>query len=181
LTQNSVRWKIASAYVKETIVAKLDRAILGDCGEYYAAFFLSGLGNIVTRTKRGTAAIDMNIARKAGGKKISVQVKTGQHADTHKTYKTKPENDFWVWHVGKRAKEGAHDPQWYAFVAIDGWLQGKSHPEIFFVPSSFVTRRTRQNEKLPGPEGEWFDMTEEEARLHAGLMGYRKLEKDLIG
>ncbi|HVX85446.1 MAG TPA: hypothetical protein VH253_11745 [Phycisphaerae bacterium] len=162
---------------------RLERRFLGDCGEHYVASYLYGMGLVPKLTERNTVAVDMTVATATGQRSISLQVKTGQHRDTHVTRAKKPENDYWVWRVGRKAVTNrAKASHWYAFVAVGNWLTGGGSPEVFFVPSHFVVKRLRENKQIGRPpfgQSEWFHMTEEEARLHRGLIGYRKLEKAL--
>jgi hypothetical protein len=166
--------------IEENIMAKLQRGFLGECGEHYIESFLYGMGVVPKLTKKNTVAVDMVVTTGTGKRSISLQVKTGQHKDTHKIYKKKPQNDYWVWRVGRKAWTNRPKPShWYAFVSVGDWLLGQGVPEVFFVPSRFVATRLRENKRIR--QQEWFDMSEEESRLHRGLTGYRKLEKALKG
>ncbi len=164
---------------------KLHRRFLGHCGEHYVASFLYGMGVSPKLTKTNAVAVDMEITTATGKRSISLQVKTGQHKDTHKLYPKNPEADYWVWRVARNALTNRpKTTHWYAFVSVGNWLTGEGIPEVFFVPSQFVVRRLRENKKIgtsPLGQSQWFHMFEEEARLHRGMIGYRRLAKVLHG
>ena len=163
-------------------MAKVQSGIRCACGEHYVGSYLSGVGAVVAFTRAGSPATDLIVTSETGGSSISLQVKTGGPC-SHRIFKKNPENNDWVWRVGKKAMEVSKESHWYAFVYVGDWPLGESefheeeHPKVFFVPSRVVAKRLRANK---GYEA-WFWMPENEAKQYCGLLGYRRLKKAING
>ena len=56
-----------------------NRLIVGACGEYYVAAYLSGFDFVVALPRGGTATVDLFVTKEKGVT-LSVQVKTGKEA-----------------------------------------------------------------------------------------------------
>jgi hypothetical protein len=154
-------------------MAKLQRTVLGACGEHYVASYLSGMGVVVALTRGGTPATDLIVTSETGGRAVSIQVKAGG-TFSYTKYKRKPENNQWTWRVGRKAMDRANESHWYAFVYIGDWPQGEHFPKVFFVPSKTVRKKLRGTETS---QQDWFWMREDEAKVYSGLTGYQKLKK----
>ncbi len=164
-------------------MAKLQNVILCACGEHYVASYLSGMGLVVALTRAGIPATDLIVTSETGGRSVSLQVKTGA-AYNHVTHKKNPEEDFWVWRVGRKAMNGAKESHWYAFVSVGDWPQRKDSPspEVFFVPSKIVAKTLRENPKSQRENGQyWFWMSDDEADKYRGLTGYRQIKEAIAG
>jgi hypothetical protein len=152
--------------------AKIPHIILGACGEYYVAAYLSGMGLTVTVTRGGTSAIDLMVTSGPCGNPHSIQVKSA--SGCHLGPQNKPGEQYWAWQVGDKAATIACAHYWYAFVSLEDWPQteGSPSPKVFFVESKFVAERVKSNIGSP----EWFWMSEEEAKAHCWLAGYQELK-----
>jgi hypothetical protein len=151
---------------------KLNPAILGACGEYFVASFLSGSGLVVALTRRGVPASDMLITSDMGGQSISLQVKSGG-VYSRTTYKKDPEKIQWTWRVGNKDAVHSNDSHWFAFVFIGEWPLDGDNPDVFFVPSKFVIERAYD----PATNDGWFWMMETEAKGYRGLKGCEMIKK----
>ena len=155
---------------------KISPIIRGACGEHYAASYLSGMGLVVALTRAGTPTTDLIVTSEAGGRSVSLQVKTGG-IDSHVIFKKTPKNNYWNWRSGSKAAELSNESHWYAFVFIGDWPSGGGPPKVFFVPSKFVAERAHHPDTSEG----WFWMSDAEAEQFHGLDGYEKLAKVLAG
>ena len=158
-------------------MTKIPSTILCACGEHYVASYLSGMGVVVALTRAGTPTTDMIVTSEAGGRAVSLQVKTGGPS-SYSARKRNPEKSQWTWRTGRKAMERPNKSHWYAFVYVGDWPQGECSPKVFFVPSEFVARRLRETEDS---QQDWFWMLEKESEQYCGLTGYRKLEKAVTG
>jgi hypothetical protein len=159
-------------------MAKRPTTMLGACGEYYVAAFLSGMGLAVALTKPLTPTTDLILKLKIGRRPVSIQVKTGG-IHTNVIRQKNPENDYWVWRTGKKALKISKKSHWYAFVYAGNWPQGEDSPipKVFFVPSKIVAKT------LQGKETSyiWFWMPKDGAEIYSGLRGFRNLRKAIAG
>lgn len=150
-------------------MAKLDSAILGACGEYYVAAFLSRFQLIVGLPRAGVPGCDLLIANEDCGPGIRLQVKTG--TDSRRT--DKAEGPIYLWHTGFKVIEWNHKDLWYAYVWINGWPHGNDQPEIFFVPAAVVVE-TMMKVKAAGEMG-FFWMKVGDAAQYQGAIGLRPI------
>jgi hypothetical protein len=114
-------------------------AFTGSAGEHYVAFVLSSRGYPVAMTRGGSQTVDLMVAGKDGHGTISIQVKTANWAWRER--KRTPENSFWEWDVGAKARTMTGDSLYYAFVDLRSYPKHAAeglHPQVFIVPSSVV-------------------------------------------
>jgi hypothetical protein len=152
-------------------MARHERLLTGDCGEYYVASFLSGMGADVTVERINAPTKDLHV--KFGKKSITVQVKTGRTYN-HVIRKRKPEDGWWVWRAGKKCMDVKDERHWYAFVSMGTWPKGNAVPKVFFVPSKIVAKTLRENDPT---EQDWFWIPESKSDACCGAAGFRTLKK----
>lgn len=161
-------------FIGEIIMAKHEKIIVGNCGEYYVAAFLSGMGVKVAVERVNAPSKDLLVS--FGEQSITVQVKCGK-AGNHEIRIKNPEESYWVWRVGKKCMDQSDKDHWYAFVCIGEsghtWPKSESPPKIFFVPSKVVAKTLRDAEQS---QNEWFWMYEDVAASYCGLTGFQKLK-----
>ena len=152
---------------------KVQNNILGECGEYYVAAYLSGL-DLVAALTRGARAptTDIILTTLTGSRSASIQVKTaGMYAHFDKKRHRRRASGH-----GTQAQSRArfNSPSyWYAFVYTGGWPQFENipAPRIYFVPSPFVAKRVLENS-----DDDWFFMYNHEAEGSFGLKGYEAMK-----
>jgi len=163
------------------IMAKPDRAIIGNCGEYYVAAYLSGMGAKVVVERVNAPVKDLKV--RFGGHSVNVQVKCGR-AYNFVIKKKNPEKNYWVWQAGKKCMNISDKDHWYAFVSIGAgergptWPESECPPKVFFVPSKIVAKTLRNNDQK---QTMWFWMDERVAAGYCGLTGFRKFKKAITG
>ena len=156
-------------------MTKVPPTILGACGEYYVASYLSGMGLVVALTRKGTPTTDLMVTSESGGHSISLQVKSGG-SYSHVVYKRKPKYNYWVWRTGRKAMFRPNRSHWYAFVYVGDWPHGKDLLQVFFVPSKVVADRVKTSNQK-----EWFWIYDVDTTPYCGLEGFRKLKKAIAG
>ena len=149
-------------------MTKAKNAIVGVCGEHYIAAYLSGVDLIVAMPRGGIPGSDLFVSKEKGGHAVRVQVKTGTQA----TRKNKVEGPIYLWATSCAVIERDDEHLWYAYVWLNGWPNGKNHPEVFFVPAKFVVERMKDevNEKWS-----YFWMRVDEAEQYRGHVGLQSL------
>jgi len=153
---------------------KTTTAVIGACGEHYVAAYLSGHGLIVAMPRAGIPGFDMIVSNEKGGHSIRVQVKTG----TQSTRKTTDEGDIYLWSTSYAVIERDDEYLWYAYVWLKGWPQKENSPEVFFVPSKYVTEVMKEckdnNDSWP-----YFWMKKNEAEKFKEWSGFQLLKNAL--
>jgi hypothetical protein len=127
---------IRSSSGRAFAVAKTSTVITGACGEHYVAAYLSGSRLIVAMPRAGVPGCDMFVSKARGGRAIRLQVKTGTQA----TRTDKIAGPIYLWATPYSVIERKDKDLWYAYVWLNGWPDGESLPELFFVPSKVVVK-----------------------------------------
>ncbi|MDA0988770.1 MAG: hypothetical protein O2783_06535 [Chloroflexi bacterium] len=114
-----------------------DKALVGNAGEHYVAFQLSGRGYAVGLTAQSTEGIDLLAANNKTHKAVTIQVKTMKTAEvTNRKWGV-----YWKWRIGRHlADPAAHSENLFlAFVDLRGGpSQTSPHPDVFVVPSDHL-------------------------------------------
>ncbi len=112
--------------------------IVGACGEFYVASYLSGLGLITALPRSGVPGCDLLVTSKEGGYAIRIVVKTSNQP----IKKDKKLGKIHLWSTSASALKLNDQHLWYAYVWLNDWPEKENNtPEIFFVPSGFVVER----------------------------------------
>ena len=111
-----------------------NRLIIGACGEYYVAAYLSGFEFVVALPRGGTACVDLFVAS-YDCTPLSIQVKTG-------TEVFRKSKGWYIWRMDRtKTMKRRKKYLWYAFVWLNGWPTNcGSLPRVFFVPSVVVAK-----------------------------------------
>jgi hypothetical protein len=152
-------------------MVKLQTAIIGACGEHYAAAFISSQGLIVAMPRGGVPGCDLMVTDIKNGHALRVQVKTG--TQTRSKYKGDP---IRLWRTSLKVIDYEDKHLWYAHVALNGWPQRACFPEIFFVPSCEVVQRLKGEIDETWPS---FWMLETEAGRFGGIRGFDQMRAAL--
>lgn len=156
-------------------MAKHKRTITGDCGEFYVASLLAGIGADVMVTRVNAMRNDLHVT--LGRRSFTLQVKSGRRY-TSEDRKRVPKNAYWVWRAGKKCAEISNSSHWYAFVYLGEWPRRGDAPKVFFISSKAV-RKTLSDKKVTS--GEWFWMRKHRAEKLCGLPGIKRMRKALAG
>src|SRR4051812_2041233 len=116
-------------------MAKQKGTITGDCGEFYVASLLAGIGADVTVTRVNAKRNDLSVT--LGRRSFALQVKAGRRY-TNVDRKRVPKDAYWVWRAGKKCAEISDVRHWYAFVYLGEWPRRDDPPKVFFIPSRVV-------------------------------------------
>jgi hypothetical protein len=152
-------------------VAKHQRTMTGDCGEFYVASILAGLYADVRVERVNAKAKDLNV--KLGRRSFTLQVKSGRR-HTNEERKRNPKESHWVWRAGKKCINVRDSSLWYAFVYLGTWPLRGDPPRVFFVPSKLVCQTLRENRR---GQRDWFWMYKTDAERYSGIRGCRKMIK----
>ncbi len=153
---------------------KAASTIIGACGEYYAAAYLSGLGFVVALPRGGTPTCDLLVTNEKGGHAICLQVKTGTQAHQ----KTKKE-EWYAWPTSYSVIEKDDKNLWYAYVWLNDWPRiDNKLPEIFSVPSNVVVEfmKARRSETKTRP---FFWMYADAVEKFKGALGLQSIRDAL--
>jgi hypothetical protein len=156
-------------------MAKHKRMITGDCGEFYVASLLAGMGADVKIERVNAKVKDLIVT--LGKRSFTVQVKTGtRHTNVARV--RNPEYSYWVWRAGKKCADITDANHWYAFVFLGEWPKRGDPPKVFFVPSKYVVKTLSDKDETGG---EWFWMYKTDAEECCGVAGFRKMKKAVTG
>jgi hypothetical protein len=166
-SDSEVRTSAAKGFSDMT---KAANAIIGACGEFYVAAYLSVHGFVVAVPRGGTPTCDLLVTNEKGGHAICLQVKTGKKAHT----KTKKE-EYYCWHTSYSVIERDGKNLWYVYVWLNGWPDREKLPDVFFVPSNVVVERmkARRSEKKTGQFFWMYAADLEKYRGDSGLQSIR--------
>ena len=155
-------------------MAKHKRMITGDCGEFYVASLLAGIGADVTIERVNAKRNDLKVT--LGRRSFSVQVKAGRSHTNEARIRT-PDESYWVWRAGKKCADITDPNHWYAFVYLGEWPKRGDPPMAFFVSSERVVKTLSDQVT----RGEWFWMYKSDAEKHCGLPGLKRMKNAIIG
>lgn len=156
-------------------MAKHKRTITGDCGEFYVASLLAGVGADVTIERVNAKRNDLNVT--LGRRSFTIQVKAGRRW-TNEERVRKPNESRWVWRAGQKCIDITDERHWYAFVYLGEWPKNETPPKVFFVPAKVVAKRLRENQL---DQQEWFWMLKADAEKHCGLPGFKRMKRAISG
>jgi hypothetical protein len=152
-------------------MAKHKRIITGDCGEFYVASLLAGVGADVRVQRVNQKTKDLNVT--FGRRSFTVQVKAGRlYANEQR--KRLPEESRWVWRTGKKCVDIRDKRHWYAFVYLGSWPSDGLPPEVFFIPSKFVAKRLHENDK---DQWDWFWILKDDAVKYRDMRGLKTMKR----
>jgi hypothetical protein len=154
-------------------MAKQKRTLTGDCGEFYVASLLSGIGADVTVERVNAKRNDLNVT--LGRRSFTIQVKAGR-SYTNEDGKRLPKESRWVWRAGEKCIAIKDKRHWYAFVYLGEWPKKGDAPRVFFVPSRVVSKTLCEN---PRGQQDWFCMYKHVAEEYCGIMGIRRMKKEI--
>ena len=152
-------------------MGKHKRTITGDCGEFYVAALLAGMGADVCIERVNQKTKDLNVA--FGRTSFTLQVKAGR-LYTNEERKHRPEDSYWVWRAGAKCMDITDPRHWYAFVYLGEWPRGNKPPEVFFIPSRFVAKRLLEQHRS---QRDWFWILQDDAKKYCGLNGLKRMKK----
>lgn len=155
-------------------MAKQGRTVIGDCGEFYVASLLAGMGADVRVERVNQKTKDLKVT--FGRRSFSVQVKAGRH-HTNEDRKRHPEESHWVWRTGQKCIDITDQRHWYAFVYLGDWPKDDMPPAVFFIPSRIVAKRLRENSR---GQRDWFWILKDDAEEFRGLAGIRTMKKAIV-
>jgi hypothetical protein len=153
---------------------RIETAIVGACGEYYVASYLSGFSLLVAMPRAGIPGSDLYVSTIKDGPAIRIQVKTG----TKSTRKDRQEGPIYLWHASFKAIDRVNDSLWYAYVWLNGWPDETKQPELFFIPSRVVSDCLK-SEKEANVTMPFYWMRTPDAQKFKGEAGLKAMREQL--
>ena len=146
-------------------------AIIGACGEFFVASYLTGCGFIVALPRSGVPGLDMLVSNESGSVSFRVQVKTGREP-----FGKSDKRPIHLWRTSYSVLENPSSSLLFAYVTLGDWPENDAAPDVLFVPNSNVQAclRQLQEEKSNFPCFWIFDDDADKYRGQNGLNTFTK-------